>query len=1481
MKASTQILFGLLFVLFLTNVLYGQGGESFTNLPTSSSSSYISRSWTGDDGVTWTATDARTDQTINGKAICLGSSGTGYVKSFVYSNGIKTLTFKYVRALSNTSLRSLDVRINNTSIATVTVSNTSDEVQTFSQTINTTGQIEVRIVSTGYQVKIDDISWDSYGSGLQINSVNTLYKIDFDNPFEFVNIDQFNGSGFSSVPSTGKLNSNSWSVTGWSDGDLAFGETHTTANTDYTRGESTGGVTTEGIYAFEVNSGNRALGFQPGDVDWTPGKATLKIRNKTGTTITSFLVCYTIYSRNDMESSSDFNFEHSADDITYTEIASMNFTTPETADEFPSWKANVRTIKIEVISVQNDGVYYLRWKGNDASGTGERDECSLDDIQIVANPAGTKPNFSGTVWNIILDGDVELAGNTAISEDAALTSSTLYVGAKTLSISGSVTRTSGVIDASNSSSLVEFTNTSGLTLPASVFSGNVGNLKMNGTGGVTLGSSTAVGGTLTLTNGKITLGNYNLTAGTLSGGNSSSYIATNGAGLFNMKTGGNTSKTYQIGTVDSYNPAIIKNMGALTNFSVKVKNTFSVYPNDLNKAVQRVWEIYPASSIVKATIELQFNAGEYGTGENTFNPGSTVYIGNYHQNGWRYPVSATITGSGPYVAKAENIKDFSEFGIGNQGAFTIYSQNFDSDWGTTPDGSWTNTPTTGNTSWRRENNGNDASWTSPFAGVVKPYGNTGHSANFHSYGAIASGTGTLDLSVDLSSDANKLLTFDYTNASGTDELKLYLSTNSGTDFTLKGTYATCPWTQQTVDLGNPQTTNCVIRFTATSDYGSNDIGIDNVNIYSGSMYATDAGTVSIDISQTISGTIIPKATVKNFGTSTASFDVTMEINGSTHGSPVSVSNLSPGQSTQVSFSSWGPSAGTYSVEVCTGLTGDLNTLNDCYTKSIEAGSSGNWANGTNSSSTIFLGSGTANATDLYSVGGYTTNESDWGKKTYKYNFSGATWTALPDLPDGAQRTVLATAIAGNYLYAIGGKFGATYYNTVYKYDIVNGGSWSTAATLPQAIGWCKAVTYLNRYIYLAGGHNGANVLDKVYMLDVQAETPAWVELGTTLPGARFGGAFSIAGTKLVYVAGASGNSTLSNTVFVGTINSPTDITWVQTASKYPGNGKNIKISSNENLSEVDYYKILNGNKGTESDEPKSTFPPGSLYGLDAGTWGSSAVIIGGGTSNSSFIPEDPTPFYVYNASSDEWTAMPEIPTPVAGFSMGTANTTGNTWKFLSVSGKTLTGTYTSATQLWTTENITTGYGGTFGILIEGSWSMMKENTSIEVTLELRESTFPYLLAETKTVIQNGTEPVTIEFTNVESTKSYYIVVRYSNGIETWSAQPQLFVNGQMNYDFTTAQTHAYGGNMVKVGELWCIISGDINQDGKINAVDRGICWNDRGTTDEFSDVNHDGIVNELDRTVLAKNTFKKVMCPEGAVVSKNRKNGKSRNKVTK
>jgi hypothetical protein len=116
--------------------------------------------------------------------------------------------------------------------------------------------------------------------------------------------------------------------------------------------------------------------------------------------------------------------------------------------------------------------------------------------------------FNGNLTNMTLYGN----GGVTLSENvttAGLTLSvgTLNLGTSTLTYSGSsITRTSGDIDAS--SGTINFTNTSALSLPTSLFKGNIKNITLNGGGGLSLNSTTSLTGTLTLNSGTLTTGGY-------------------------------------------------------------------------------------------------------------------------------------------------------------------------------------------------------------------------------------------------------------------------------------------------------------------------------------------------------------------------------------------------------------------------------------------------------------------------------------------------------------------------------------------------------------------------------------------------------------------------------------------------------------------------------------------------------------------------------------------------------------------------------------------------------------------------------------------------------------------------------------------------------------------------------------------------------------------------------------------------------------
>jgi hypothetical protein len=248
--------------------------------------------------------------------------------------------------------------------------------------------------------------------GWQINAVNTVYTIDFDNTVSGVNNGQFDCSGFTNTPSTGQINSQSWAVTGWTDGALAFGGAQTTG--DFARGSSNGGVSTGGTYAFQVSTGNYALGFQPGSSDWAPGSATLKMQNQTGSAIASLYVSYKVYVYNDQGRSNSFNFSYSDDDVSYTNVSELDLISAAVADGSPSWKAYYKVALISGLNVSDGDYFYLRWSGADVGGSGSRDEFALDDISVNVNPSGAF-SVNGTCEEFLVGSSASVVLNPSTS----------------------------------------------------------------------------------------------------------------------------------------------------------------------------------------------------------------------------------------------------------------------------------------------------------------------------------------------------------------------------------------------------------------------------------------------------------------------------------------------------------------------------------------------------------------------------------------------------------------------------------------------------------------------------------------------------------------------------------------------------------------------------------------------------------------------------------------------------------------------------------------------------------------------------------------------------------------------------------------------------------------------------------------------------------------------------------------------------------
>ncbi len=167
-----------------------------------------------------------------------------------------------------------------------------------------------------------------------------------------------------------------------------------------------------------------------------------------------------------------------------------------------------------------------------------------------------------------------------------------------------------------------------------------------------------------------------------------------------------------------------------------------------------------------------------------------------------------------------------------------YTESFENTWingcGTRdiPNNSWKNTPATGNDSWRRNNDGASATWTNPNTGAYTPAASPGNgtaSARFHSNGATAGLSGNFDLYINAATATpNKKVEFDFINTNGVDTLSVMLSTDGGATFyRLDSVGVASTWRKKAIFFVSSSATT-LIRFMATSDKGTSDIGIDNV-----------------------------------------------------------------------------------------------------------------------------------------------------------------------------------------------------------------------------------------------------------------------------------------------------------------------------------------------------------------------------------------------------------------------------------------------------------------------------------------------------------------------------------------------------------------------------------------------------------------------------------------------------------------------------
>lgn len=150
------------------------------------------------------------------------------------------------------------------------------------------------------------------------------------------------------------------------------------------------------------------------------------------------------------------------------------------------------------------------------------------------------------------------------------------------------------------------------------------------------------------------------------------------------------------------------------------------------------------------------------------------------------------------------------------------------------------------------------------------------------------------------------------------------------------------------------------------------------------------------------------------------------------------------------------------------------------------------------------------------------------------------------------------------------------------------------------------------------------------------------------------------------------------------------------------------------------------------------------------------------------------------------------------------------------------------------------------------------NKSDTVKLYLRNVSSPYYIVDSsETILDSVTFTAQTVFANALS-GTYFVQVKHRNSLETWSKSGgEIYTRGAVfNFDFTLSQNQAYGSNLILKNSEYCVFSGDLNNDGVIDATDNGVIDNDAAeftTGYVVSDITGDDITDASDLAIAGNN----------------------------
>ena len=220
----------------------------------------------------------------------------------------------------------------------------------------------------------------------------SLHYINADCTTPVIDFTGFVGNGFISDPQAGELCSENWEVSGFTDMYINGGENNTG---DFARGSAPAGG---GVFAGGIYSREGSIWIQPTGGDFTPGYVQVKVCNDSYNTLEDIEIAYDLSVYNDQNRTNTFNPSYSLDNLTYTLIPDLAYTSPGPADDIlyqiPQSKV------LTGVNIAPGACLFLRWSGSDGGGSGSRDEFGLDNISVCSADATcsmSQPDTSGPV----------------------------------------------------------------------------------------------------------------------------------------------------------------------------------------------------------------------------------------------------------------------------------------------------------------------------------------------------------------------------------------------------------------------------------------------------------------------------------------------------------------------------------------------------------------------------------------------------------------------------------------------------------------------------------------------------------------------------------------------------------------------------------------------------------------------------------------------------------------------------------------------------------------------------------------------------------------------------------------------------------------------------------------------------------------------------------------------------------------------------